>query len=91
MATAHLSETNLGLIVIVKNSTFYKCGWRALFCFSRVIRGTLGLLREVEGELKASFMCAVCKFAPAFEVVQICIRVQIVHMNANCKISIHFD
>ena len=40
VATAHLCDTNLGLIVIVKNSTFCKCGWRALFCFSRVIRGT---------------------------------------------------
>ena len=40
VATAHLYDTNLSLIVIVKNSTFCKCGWRALFCFSRVIRGT---------------------------------------------------
>ena len=40
VVTAHLYDTNLGLIVIVKNSTFCKCGWRALFCFSRVIRGT---------------------------------------------------
>ena len=33
VATAHLYDTSLGLIVIVKNSTFCKCGWRALFCF----------------------------------------------------------
>ena len=33
VAPAHLSDTNLGLIVIVKNSTFCKCGWRALFLF----------------------------------------------------------
>ena len=36
-------------------------------------------------------ICNRCKFAPTFEVEQICIRVQIVHMNAKCVFSIRFD
>ena len=32
-----------------------------------------------------------CKFAPTYEVMQILHRVQIVHMNAKCLISIRFN
>ena len=45
MATAHLSDTTLGLIVLF---FFFFVNVGGGLCFSRVIHGTLGLLREVE-------------------------------------------
>ena len=58
-------------------------------CISGHVNGVLRICTPVQ-------ICR-CKFAPAFEVVQFYLhplhpgRMQIVHMNANCIISIHFD